>query len=103
MLRTRDLDLLEQCDIVVDVGAVFDPSKQRFDHHQSSFNESLSTLRPDVGESKIRLSSAGLIYVHYGEEVIKEILKNDFGTELTDGQLKAVFKKIYSGFIQGES
>lgn len=120
LIRTRDQELLDQCDIVVDVGSVFDPSKQRFDHHQvssfsilksshfnhvfqSTFKETLSTLRPDLSEtSGIRLSSAGLIYVHYGELIISEILKNEFATELTDAQLVAVFKKIYSSFIQGE-
>ena len=55
VLRTRDLELLDQCDIVVDVGSVFDPARKRFDHHQSSFNESLSTLRPDVGNHKTKL------------------------------------------------
>lgn len=34
VFRTRDLKVLETCDIVVDVGAVFDHSKKRYDHHQ---------------------------------------------------------------------
>lgn len=32
--RTRDQKLLDECDIVVDVGGVFDPERRRFDHHQ---------------------------------------------------------------------
>lgn len=48
ILRTRDLSLLDQCDIVVDVGAVFDASKKRFDHHQRTFNETFSSLRPEL-------------------------------------------------------
>ena len=32
--RTRDPALLDTCDIVVDVGGVYDPAKNRFDHHQ---------------------------------------------------------------------
>lgn len=48
ILRTRDLALLDQCDIVVDVGAVFDPKKKRFDHHQREFNETFSSLRPEL-------------------------------------------------------
>lgn len=35
--RTRDPALLDTCDIVVDVGAVYDVAKKRFDHHQNSF------------------------------------------------------------------
>jgi uncharacterized UPF0160 family protein len=48
VLRTRDESLLEQCDIVADVGAVFDPSKKRFDHHQKTFNETFQSLRPEL-------------------------------------------------------
>jgi len=36
---TRDPNTLDTCDIVVDVGAVYDESKQRFDHHQRGFEE----------------------------------------------------------------
>lgn len=50
VLRTRDQSLLDQCDIVVDVGNVFDPSKKRFDHHQNTFHETFSSLRPEFGE-----------------------------------------------------
>ena len=36
IIRTRDPALLDQCDIVVDVGGVYDPNKDRYDHHQRS-------------------------------------------------------------------
>lgn len=34
IMRTRDLEKLKTCDIVVDVGGVFDKENKRFDHHQ---------------------------------------------------------------------
>jgi uncharacterized UPF0160 family protein len=102
IIRTRDQKVLDTCDILVDVGAKFDASTKRFDHHQASFNESFSSLRPNISDSTIKLSSAGLIYVHYGEEVIKEILKNEFNVELTEKELRTVFKKIYASLIQGK-
>lgn len=34
IVRTRDPGLLSECDIVVDVGGEFDPSRHRYDHHQ---------------------------------------------------------------------
>ena len=34
--RTRDENVLKDCDIVVDVGAVYDPDQHRYDHHQKS-------------------------------------------------------------------
>lgn len=49
VLRTRDQHLLDQCDIVVDVGSIFDPSKKRYDHHQNTFNETINNLRPELG------------------------------------------------------
>lgn len=54
--RSRDPAVLETCDIVVDVGAVYDESKQRFDHHQRGFTE-------NFGHGfDTKLSSAGLVY-----------------------------------------
>lgn len=34
IIRTRDTEQLADCDIVVDVGGVFDPTRHRYDHHQ---------------------------------------------------------------------
>lgn len=34
LVRTRDPKKLEECDIVIDVGGVYDPSRHRYDHHQ---------------------------------------------------------------------
>lgn len=32
--RTRNQTILDTCDVVVDVGGVFDPKNHRYDHHQ---------------------------------------------------------------------
>ncbi len=37
VVRTRDAERLDACDIVVDVGGVFDPESLRFDHHQGTY------------------------------------------------------------------
>ncbi len=34
IVRTRNSEKLDGCDIVVDVGGVYDPSRHRYDHHQ---------------------------------------------------------------------
>ncbi|ESN98584.1 hypothetical protein HELRODRAFT_192998 [Helobdella robusta] len=73
IIRTRDSVKLDECDIVVDVGGVFDSAKLRFDHHQRSFNESLSTINPSK-KWKTKLSSAGLIYAKFGLQVINSII-----------------------------
>ncbi|KAJ8608162.1 hypothetical protein CTAYLR_010301 [Chrysophaeum taylorii] len=69
VVRTRDPAVLERCDVVVDVGGVYEPAKRRFDHHQRGFEETMTEL----GRST-KLSSAGLAYRHYGREVIATIL-----------------------------
>lgn len=45
------------------------------------------------------LSSAGLIYVHYGERVIQEILKKQ-NVILSKEEITKLFKKLYQSFIQ---
>ena len=48
IVRTRDQSVLDTCHTVVDVGAVFDAEKRRFDHHQRSFTDTMNSLNPKV-------------------------------------------------------
>lgn len=50
IIRTRDMEKLKTCDIVVDVGAEFNHEKKRYDHHHREFGETLSSLRPELGD-----------------------------------------------------
>jgi uncharacterized UPF0160 family protein len=54
--RSRDPKVLETCDIVVDVGAVYDVDSNRFDHHQRGFSQVFGH------GFETKLSSAGLVY-----------------------------------------
>lgn len=95
IVRSRDINLLNNCDIVVDVGGVYDPEKLRFDHHQKEFDVSIKTILPDSQCKALKLSSAGLIYAHYGKEIIADYNnwdKNDQKTNL-------VFDIVYNCFI----
>lgn len=58
LVRSRDSSILAQCDILVDVGGVYDVAAQRFDHHQRGFEEVFG----EGGYNKTKLSSAGLVY-----------------------------------------
>jgi len=94
IVRTRDQGVLDGCDIVVDVGAVYDHSKRRYDHHQKTFSDSMKTLvNGKTWETK--LSSAGLVYVHYGREVLASILQTK-DQELLD----KMYDKIYEKFVE---
>jgi uncharacterized UPF0160 family protein len=103
IVRSRDANVLAKCEIVVDVGSVFDPESKKFDHHQATFNETFNSLRPKASSKNggnIRLSSAGLIYVYYGERVIQATMKKLKDTELDSAHLKSIYVKVYENFIQ---
>jgi uncharacterized UPF0160 family protein len=86
-VRTRDPSVLEKMDVVVDVGGVYDPERFRFDHHQLGFTGTLEGFNT-------KLSSAGLIYKHFGKEIIPSELNTDQKT--TD----LVFNKVYESFME---
>lgn len=90
LTRTRDPALLDTCDIVVDVGAVYDESKQRFDHHQRGFEEVFGH------GFTTKLSSAGLVYKHFG----KEIISNHLQLAADDAKTDTLWLKIYKEFIE---
>ncbi|XP_063907919.1 MYG1 protein [Zophobas morio] len=100
IVRSRDLSILDTCDVVVDVGAVYNHKTHRYDHHQRGFEHTLSTVRPDVSKkSSIKLSSAGLVYAHFGTDVIREILQqNDY--PIPANCLENIFLYIYEGFVE---
>lgn len=95
ILRTRDQQTLDTCDIVVDVGGVYDPVHHRYDHHQHDFKETMNSLNPDA-PWKTKLSSAGLVYHHFGDKVIRAVL----GDEHSDDAVKSVYNHVYEYFIQ---
>ncbi len=43
VVRTRDPDLLANCEYVCDVGGVYDPSRKLFDHHQADYRGDFSS------------------------------------------------------------
>ncbi|CAG9793403.1 unnamed protein product [Diatraea saccharalis] len=99
IVRTRDNRKLDECDIVVDVGSVFDHDKKRYDHHQREFTDTLYSLRPELGDKyKIKLSSAGLIYTYYGEKVLQQLAPKEVPLSAED--LRTIYKKVYENFIE---
>uniref|UniRef100_H2ZNV2 Uncharacterized protein n=1 Tax=Ciona savignyi TaxID=51511 RepID=H2ZNV2_CIOSA len=73
VVRTRDMDIIEKCDIVVDVGGIHDHERCRYDHHQRTFAHTMNSLRPEKTWTT-KLSSAGLVYCHYGEEILAAVM-----------------------------
>lgn len=89
IVRSRNPTILGECDIVVDVGAVYSQAENRFDHHQRGFTEVL-------GEGyNTKLSSAGLVYKHFGKDILREILPSS-SPDLID----VCYKRLYENFIE---
>lgn len=88
--RSRDPKVLETCDVVVDVGAVYDVENNRFDHHQRGFSHSFGH------GFDTKLSSAGLVYKHFG----KEVIANTTQLPISDPKVETLWLKVYKEFIE---
>lgn len=91
VIRSRDNDVLEQCNIIVDVTGKYDGVKH-FDHHQREFKDTF-----DNDKFKTRLSSAGLVYKHFGKEIISTILGE---RDIESPVVSASYQRVYTHFIE---
>ncbi|PGH17045.1 hypothetical protein AJ79_01429 [Helicocarpus griseus UAMH5409] len=89
LLRTRDPAALSTCHTVVDVGGEYDPARNRYDHHQRTF----TTTFPS---HTTKLSSAGLIYLHFG----KAIIAQHTSLPLDHPDVSLLYEKLYADFIE---
>ncbi len=94
LVRTRDPKVLETCHTVVDVGGEYDAARHRYDHHQRGFAVTFPG-RPT------KLSSAGLVFLHFGRALIAQRLqqKQADATEDTP-QVALLHNKIYESFVE---
>ncbi|KAK1933294.1 putative MYG1 protein [Babesia divergens] len=90
VIRTRDPATIDACDIVVDVGSSHDVNKLRFDHHQTEFDDYF-----DENHTVSRLSSAGLVYRHFGKRIFREV----YGIR-DDEQVEELYQRVYDDFIE---
>ena len=89
LLRSRDPTALSTCHTVVDVGGEYDPGAHRYDHHQRTFD----TTFPNHAT---KLSSAGLIYLHFG----KAIIAHRTSLSETNPTVSLLHSKLYTDFIE---
>ncbi|XP_031262773.1 UPF0160 protein-like [Pistacia vera] len=90
IIRTRDPKVLEGLDAVLDVGGVYDPSNDRYDHHQKGFEEVFGH------GFNTKLSSAGLVYKHFGKEIIAKELQLDEAHP----DVHRLFLAVYKNFME---
>ena len=89
LVRSRDQERLDKCHTVVDVGGEYDANKNRYDHHQRTF----ATTFP---EHQTKLSSAGLVYMHFGKAIIAQHTK----LRLDHPDVELLYRKLYDDFIE---
>lgn len=87
--------MFDHLDIVVDVGGIYDPARNRYDHHQSTFEESWNSSPDDI----TKLSSAGLIWRHFGKEIVANAILDNWGVTLPQAKLEKVHSRIYKKLI----
>ncbi len=61
IIRTRDSEAIKKADYVYDVGGIYDPLKNRFDHHQKG--------GAGARENGIPYAAFGLVWKTYGEKI----------------------------------
>eukprot|EP00930_Biecheleria_cincta_P097152 TRINITY_DN88875_c0_g1_i1.p1 TRINITY_DN88875_c0_g1~~TRINITY_DN88875_c0_g1_i1.p1 ORF type:complete len:414 (+),score=56.63 TRINITY_DN88875_c0_g1_i1:92-1243(+) len=101
VVRSRDHDVLKGCDIVVDVGGVYKHSSGRYDHHQRNFNGTMDELGRIT-----KLSSFGLVYRHFGLEMVQRVVDTTVDithaadSSVADIDLDAIYHKLYVNFVE---
>jgi len=84
LVRTRNPNIIKNADFVCDVGFIYDPNNNRFDHHQNInivFNK----------KSKIPLSSAGMVYRKYGRMFIRYVTGDKY--------INDIYNYLYNKFL----
>ncbi|KAF2863999.1 metal-dependent protein hydrolase [Piedraia hortae CBS 480.64] len=89
LVRTRDPDVLKTCTVVVDVGGEHDHEARRYDHHQRGFEATFPGKHT-------KLSSAGLVWMHYGKDIINAVTGLQTGSE----QCGLLHQKLYDDMIE---
>lgn len=82
VVRTRNPAQIEQADVVLDVGGIYDNDGLRYDHHQREFTE------VHDGTS-VKLAACGLIWRHFGTCVITRL-----HPELDTEQVKTLWQMV---------
>ena len=73
------VELFEKCDIVCDVGGMYDHSRHLYDHHQRGFAETFSPKW-----SAVKMAASGLVYRHHGKKILSAAAEQPLSSEQLD-------------------
>ena len=95
VVRSRDLKVLDKVDIVIDVAGVYDHSSKKYDHHQRDYDERFDSGKEGTEGRCTKLSASGLVYRHYGRDVIRAYYPN-----LSEENLDLVYNNLYDSLLE---
>ena len=77
--------------LTAQVGGVYDPATHRYDHHQRTFETTY-----DAEHTTTKLSSAGLVYKHFG----RRIIALHTGLAESDPTVDLLLMRMYNNFVE---
>lgn len=96
IVRTDDAEEIKKADFVVDIGRIYDPIKNRFDHHQGGAGQR---------ENGVSYAASGLVWKHFGErisgsrrvaDIVDEVLITQMDiTDTGDASPRPLIQNIY--------
>ncbi len=89
--RTRDQKIIDEGDIIIDVGKIYDSENNKFDHHQEDCNELF------YEKSNIPMSSVGMVYKKYGKSYLNKLLSIESSIDYIDDNL---YNEVYENIIK---
>ena len=110
-VRTRDPEILKKCDMRVDVGDNYNHATKDYDHHMAWFNvrhkPPYKKRLPDGTYKEFKegptRSGFGLIWLHYGLEIIKEVISLAYPPEhlkrFKEIDYLDIFESLDNGFV----
>ncbi|KAJ0048959.1 hypothetical protein Pint_14834 [Pistacia integerrima] len=101
IIRTRDPKVLEDLDAVLDVGGVYDPSNDRYDHHQKGLRRFSDRGSIQNSVVPVLFTSLPVLFFffclqHFGKEIIAKELQVDEGHP----DVHRLFLAVYRNFME---
>jgi uncharacterized UPF0160 family protein len=93
IFRTRNDNIINNCEYVVDVGRIYNPDNNRFDHHQKGCYEVYSK------NYDTPMSSVGMVYKKFGKDIIETLLKQ-YNGDIEKVNINYITNTMYKSFIK---
>jgi uncharacterized UPF0160 family protein len=98
IFRSRDLDILNRCEYVCDVGGLYDPEGKKFDHHQMDYQGDLSSAGMVLKYLKDNKILSDAVYEHLNRSLVYGVDAHDNGRAPSEPGFCS-FSNIISNFM----